>query len=377
MLAGLEGALAARKKYVDEAGVTTESSGTGSAMTTSAGKFAYGARGQVKSETGFTGLVNQGATCYLNSLLQALFMVPEFRRALFLWKYNKAEQDEERCMSRQLQRLFSQLQMSLKPAVTTGILTKSFGWTNSEAFVQHDAHECMSAIFEQLQIQSIGSYIGQYHQGLVQDVVCCSNCSDKRSRGDTFRDLHLEVRGMRSIEQALAAYIAPEDIDAVECSRCNSRCSHRKALQLDALPVVLTLQLKRFDLDYTTWQRVKLNDAVRIPKVLNMAPFVADQDASAPCEYTLLSVLSHIGSAHSGHYFSYTYDTVGQRWLKFNDATVEAVEDAQLEAILGGADIADTTSPKASLNAYMLIYRKVISIPPNLCPAGSPYTYRH
>ena len=37
----------------------------------------------------FVGLSNQGATCYLNSLLQTLYMTPEFRRALYSWNYNK------------------------------------------------------------------------------------------------------------------------------------------------------------------------------------------------------------------------------------------------------------------------------------------------
>jgi hypothetical protein len=35
------------------------------------------------SDTGFVGLTNQGATCYLNSLVQALYMTPDFRHALF------------------------------------------------------------------------------------------------------------------------------------------------------------------------------------------------------------------------------------------------------------------------------------------------------
>ena len=32
---------------------------------------------------GYVGLVNQGATCYLSSLVQSLYMTPEFRRALY------------------------------------------------------------------------------------------------------------------------------------------------------------------------------------------------------------------------------------------------------------------------------------------------------
>ena len=34
----------------------------------------------------FKGLANHGATCYMNSLLQAMFMTKEFRKALYEWK---------------------------------------------------------------------------------------------------------------------------------------------------------------------------------------------------------------------------------------------------------------------------------------------------
>lgn len=33
-----------------------------------------------KKETGFVGLKNQGATCYMNSLLQTLYHIPYFRK---------------------------------------------------------------------------------------------------------------------------------------------------------------------------------------------------------------------------------------------------------------------------------------------------------
>jgi len=36
-----------------------------------------------RAASGFAGLLNQGATCYMNSLLQAIFMTPELRKALY------------------------------------------------------------------------------------------------------------------------------------------------------------------------------------------------------------------------------------------------------------------------------------------------------
>jgi len=35
----------------------------------------------------YIGLANQGATCYMNSLLQSLYMTHEFRQFIYSWLY--------------------------------------------------------------------------------------------------------------------------------------------------------------------------------------------------------------------------------------------------------------------------------------------------
>ena len=51
-------------------------------------------------------------TCYLNSLLQALYMTPEFRNALYKWEYKSLDKDSEaKSIPYQLQNLFLNLQV--------------------------------------------------------------------------------------------------------------------------------------------------------------------------------------------------------------------------------------------------------------------------
>jgi ubiquitin C-terminal hydrolase len=66
------------------AGARSESSQSSSSNSSS-----YYSDWNKKSSTGFVGLSNQGATCYMNSLIQTLYMTPEFRYALYKWDFTE------------------------------------------------------------------------------------------------------------------------------------------------------------------------------------------------------------------------------------------------------------------------------------------------
>lgn len=247
-------------------------------------------RSTERTYTGYRGLVNQAMTCYLNSLLQALYMTPEFRNALYKWKFDfDANIDESKSIPFQLQRLFLNLQTSPRHSVETTELTRSFGWDSSEAWQQHDVQELCRVMFDALEQEFKNTthvdLINQLYQGKMIDYVKCQECGIEKSREDTFLDIPLPIRPFGStnaygcIKEALKGFTQPETLDGNNqyfCERCNKKCNAHKGLKFSKFPYIMTLHLMRFDFDYNTMYRIKLNDKVVFPIKLNLNSFISN-----------------------------------------------------------------------------------------------------
>ncbi|XP_025028279.1 ubiquitin carboxyl-terminal hydrolase 47 isoform X4 [Python bivittatus] len=381
-----------------------------------------------KSETGYVGLVNQAMTCYLNSLLQTLYMTPEFRNALYKWEFEESEEDPVTSIPYQLQRLFVLLQTSKKRAIETTDVTRSFGWDSSEAWQQHDVQELCRVMFDALEQKwkqtEQADLINQLYQGKLKDYVRCLECGYESWRIDTYLDIPLVIRpygasqAFASVEEALHAFIQPEILDGANqyfCERCKKKCDARKGLRFLHFPYLLTLQLKRFDFDYTTMHRIKLNDRMTFPEELDMGSFIDIEDEKSPqtesctdsgaenegsCHsdqmsndfsnddgidegiclesssaaeriskvvseknsllYELFSVMVHSGSAAGGHYYACIKSFSDDQWYSFNDQHVSKITHEDIKKTYGGTSGSRgyySSAFASSTNAYMLIYR--------------------
>ena len=81
----------------------------------------------------FKGLMNEGTTCYLNSVIQALFFIRPFRNAVYKMPTITKEEDPKKLESSIpfcLQRIFYNLQLGNASFVRTHELLQAFGWNS-------------------------------------------------------------------------------------------------------------------------------------------------------------------------------------------------------------------------------------------------------
>lgn len=290
-----------------------------------------------KKETGFVGINNQGATCYLNSLLQSYYFTSLFRKKV----YQIPTQDESvnnendevvpqtKSVSLALQRLFYQLQTS-DMAIDTNELTLSFGWDSSEAFTQHDVQEMNRILMDRLENKMKGTEIegclSDIFVGKMKSFIRCINVDYESSRTEDFWDIQLNVKGLKDLKESFANYIELETLtgeNQYDASGFGLQDAE-KGVVFESFPPVLHLQLKRFEYDFTYDQLFKINDRHEFMDSIDLKPYL---DPSSPVTsedwiYDLHGVLVHTGDISTGHYYALIKPTEEDQWFRFDDDRV-------------------------------------------------------
>lgn len=254
-----------------------------------------------KKETGFVGLQNQGATCYLNSLLQSLYHLPRFRHLVYSIKA------EPNSSSASLQRLFWKLDHD-DDSVSTTELTKSFGWNIEDIAVQHDVQELLRKLIDKLEEKVKDSpqkgLFEKLFRGTYMDILKCLNVNYERRQEIAYCDLSLNVIGCDTLEDSLRKFTETELLDGENRYKSDEfgyQDAH-KGIKINTLPPVLHLHLKRFDYQYQNDPPTleKVNAKQVFPPSLKMGEFldvpVEDSDETT---YDLFGCLVHSGYVSS------------------------------------------------------------------------------
>ncbi|KAF3691160.1 Ubiquitin carboxyl-terminal hydrolase 24 [Channa argus] len=358
-----------------------------------------------RSVSGFVGLKNGGATCYMNAVFQQLYMQPGLPEA-FLSIEDDTDQPEESVFY-QVQSLFGHLMESKLQYYVPENFWKIFKMWNKELYVreQQDAYEFFTSLVDQLDehLKKMGreQIFKNTFQGIFSDQKICKDCPHRYEREETFMALNLGVTSCQSLEISLDQFVRGEVLEgsnAYYCEKCKEKRTTVKRTCIKSLPSVLCIHLMRFGFDWESGRSIKYDEQIRFPWVLNMEPYtvsgMARQDCSGEAgegrgdgtsggsprkkvtiseNYELVGVVVHSGQAHAGHYYSFIKDRRGSargRWYKFNDNVVEEFDmnDETLEYECFGGEyrpkVYDQSNPYPDVrrrywNAYMLFYQKI------------------
>ena len=333
------------------------------------------------------GLKNQGNTCYMNSLIQQLYMMKKpFREDILalelprlLLKVNdnspsgsKSKITESRAgayrICYELQRTFQFLAGSDRRSFDTKDLVNACEHLKLYYSVtaQNDTREFCDKLMESMETSKIqpltrclhtcfgGQAVGQSH------FKECNHLSETR---DTFTTVELPVKDMHTLLKAFESYVRSEVMDgadAIHCDKCYQKRvgTRRSCFDLDTLPKLLIIHLKRFVTDLTSGELIKVQDRLEFPNELDMAPYTMqslDTKSSTSIEpklYDLKGVLVHDGDLNIGHYYSYIQDRETGKWYHFDDENVNPFESSKImEECFGGGD-------NEKKSAYMLFYEE-------------------
>ena len=354
-----------------------------------------------------TALVGQ---CYMNSLLQQLYMMPSFRYGVWLsaldspiareereaeklqqlpseeqpevsppTKEQKALEHSDDDLLYQLQVMFTYLSQSTKQYYDT--LPFCFAYKDERGQpinvrIQQDAQEFFNVLLDRLEkrlmsipyppsLTPLSHLIQSSFGGTLVNQLLCHACHNIRSSPEPFYSLSLQVKNKSTLSDSLDAYVLGEELSDFNCSECKQRVNITKRVCLGGLPPVVIMHLKRFELNYETFQHEKLNNRFVFPLDVNLEPYTieglariekeaskqqlpvaangvpldavhsganGDQSANGTdvpssqqphsasdevtedikpagyYDYELVGILIHTGNSTSGHYYSFVKD---------------------------------------------------------------------
>lgn len=167
----------------------------------------------------------------------------------------------------------------------------------------------------------------------------CMGCGQERKTPEQpFDELDLSIEGVRSVEEALAQYLAVEQLrneNQYECGICQRRRDAERCTKILKTPSVLCLYLMRYGYDRETFERKKLTSEVAFSDTIELH---GDK-------YKLVSVLYHKGrSAYGGHYVCDALDWETAEWWHYDDTSVQATVNPTMETSPASSSAADKNS---------------------------------
>ncbi|XP_022217626.2 ubiquitin carboxyl-terminal hydrolase nonstop, partial [Drosophila obscura] len=313
---------------------------------------------------GLRGLLNLGATCFMNCIVQALVHTP-LLSDYFMSDRHDCGKSSHKCLVCEVSRLFQEFYSGSRSPLSLHRLLHLI-WNHAKhlaGYEQQDAHEFFIATLDVLHRHCVkakaehesksnnsssgsgtnstssttSSYgqcnciIDQIFTGMLQSDVVCQACKGVSTTFDPFWDISLDLGETtthggvtpKTLIDCLERYTRAEHLGSaakIKCSTCKSYQESTKQFSLRTLPSVVSFHLKRFE--HSALIDRKISSFIQFPVEFDMTPFMSEKkNAYGDFRFSLYAVVNHVGTIDTGHYTAYVRHQK-DTWVKCDDHVI-------------------------------------------------------
>jgi ubiquitin carboxyl-terminal hydrolase 34 len=182
---------------------------------------------EIRSGTGYVGLYNPRALCYMNSLLTQLFMNMNFREFILGLEVKEARGSQR--LLAETQNLFAQMQNSFRKSTDPrdfAACVNSLDKTPIDISIQMDADEFYNLLFDQWEAQLIKPEHKQrfrsFYGGQILNQIKSKECEHVSERAEPFFAVQCDVSGKATLQESLQAYIEGDVMEGDNKYKCES-----------------------------------------------------------------------------------------------------------------------------------------------------------
>ncbi len=291
------------------------------------------------------GFKNCGSTCFLNCILYMIYHICDFRDFILGNTYLPYT-FENIPIFYVLQHIFKQLDSNLtsysemnydtelRPIDTLRIV-QLFGF---DPHVQQDFHESLLKILWEFLAKEPG-----FSQLLHSDTIQFIQTTEKKQLDGTITYTHsdevtmiIDVENYSSLIEGIQQSFSEKKIDFSQSH--HDRDTDTVQIKIASCPEILLINLKRYSYNTTKKKTIKICKKFTFPEKFDLNSILRTVNGTlfedSSHKYNLKGIIMHVGSAESGHYYSFYKQK--NYWVKFDDANIWIVSyDDVLEKAFG------------------------------------------
>ena len=264
-----------------------------------------------RSECGYVGLTNLGATCYMASCMQQLYMIPQARSCILSSDAASAPDGKHLLTLQELQKMFAYLQDSERKAYNPLSFCKTYQMDH--ALLNTGEQKDMAEFFIDLlsKMEEMGpdlkKVVKELFCGTLTNNVVSLDCCHVSRTAEEFYTVRCQVSEMRNLYQSLEEVTVKDTLEGdnmYTCSQCNKKVRAEKRACFKQLPKILAFNTMRYTFNMITMLKEKVNTHFSFPFRLDMSPYLEHnlipndkQDMTSCSEAPQSTVTSNTSSA--------------------------------------------------------------------------------